>query len=138
MNAREYLANIEYLDGIIRGKISEIRQLRWLAESCTVPTDREPGTSSGVTDRVGEIVAKIYDLESELSEIVAEYIQKKQECVSLIESIRPPIYYTVLHKFHVEGKSLVEIAEEIGYEYHYVCDLHRKAIAEVQKKLDEK
>lgn len=138
MNAREYLEQIKMLDELINNKLVEVCQLRCLATSCTAPTDREPGGSSGVSDRVGNIVAKIVDIQAETDEAIDRFIDLKRECISIIESVRPPIYYTILHKYHIQYMSLVDISEEIGYEYHYTCDLHRKAIAEVQKVLDER
>ena len=138
MVAREFLEEIQMLDQLIENKNAEIYQLRALALSCTVPTDREGSGASGVSDKVGNIVAQIYDLERKIVDIVDEYLKKRQTCIDLLESVRPPIYYSILHKYHIQYKSLVQIAEEIGYEYHYVCDLHRKAVAEVQRILDER
>lgn len=145
MNAREYLEEIEYLDGVIQGKLDEVRQLRDLAESCTAPTDKEP-TSSGVTDKVGNIVSKIVDLQNETNDILDSFIDKRQERIKVIEGIKKPLYYNILHKHYIGVKfnddtqtwymSLQDIAEDLGYSYSHICTSHLEALAEVQRVLD--
>lgn len=138
MNAREFLDEIQMLDQLISNKTEELLQLRTIATSCTVPTDRDGSVSSGVSDKVGNLVAQICELEKQILDVMGDYLKRRKECIEVIESVRPPIFYTILHRYHIQYKSLVQIAEEIGYEYHYVCDLHRKAVAEVQRILDER
>lgn len=92
--------------------------------------------SGGVSDRVGNIVAKLVDLENETNNIIDRYIDLKQDCIKLIESVKNPLWYTILHKYYIQYKSLVQIAEEEGYAYQYVCEVHLKALAEVQKILN--
>ena len=156
MDAREYLEEIEYLDGVIRGKLDEVYQLRCLATSCTAPTDREPGGASGVSDRVGKIVAKIVDLQDETNDMLDAFIDERQARIKVIEAVKKPLYYTILHKHYIGVKrvgneptwygdvedeptwymSLAEIAESEGYSYSHICDCHRRALAEVQLILD--
>lgn len=146
MIARGYLEEIQHLDGVIQGKLVEVYQLRCLAVSCTAPTDKEPGSASGVTDRVGNIVSKIIDLQNETNDILDEFIDKRQERIKVIEGIKKPLYYRILHKHYIGVKydddaptwymSLQDIAEDEGYSYSHVCDCHRRALAEVQRVLD--
>lgn len=146
MIAEEYLNEIKMLEELITNKVSEIYHLRCLATSCTAPTDREPGVTSGTSDRVGKIVSKIVDLQDEYSEIVDRFIDEKAERIKVIEGVKKPLYYTILHKHYIGVKysedeptwymTLSEIAEATGYSYSHVRDSHRKAVAEVQKMLD--
>ena len=148
MNAREYLEQIEYLDKLINNKLSELYQLRCLAVSCTAPTDREASGSSGVSDRVGKIVSKIVDLQAEYHEIVDRFIDEKTDRIKVIEGIKKPLYYTILHRHYIGVKyaedsptwymSLQDIAETEGYSYSHICDCQLKALAEVQRVLDER
>lgn len=146
MNAREYLEEIEYLDGVIQGKMAEVYQLRCLAVSCTAPTDREPISASGVSDRVGNIVSKIVDLQNETNDILDELIDKRKERIKVIEGIKKPLYYKILHKHYIGVKfdddtptwymSLQDIAEDEGYSYSHIRASHQQALAEVQRVLD--
>lgn len=153
MDARSYLEEIQLLDEMISNKSSEIYQLRCLATSCTAPTDREPSGKGGASDRVGnivaKIVAKIVDLQNKYNEAVDRFVDAIKERVKVIEEIRKPLYYTILHKHYIGVKleddkpdtptwymSLADIAEVEGYSYSHVCDYHRKALDEVQRVLD--
>lgn len=145
MNARDFLERAQFLDELIHNKTEEAFQLRCLATGCTAPTDREPMGSGGVTDRVGNIGAKLADLERETSEIVDRFIDERQEIIRVIEKVEKPLYYTILHKHYIGVKydaeptwymSLAEISEAEGYSYSHVCACHQSALSEVQRILD--
>lgn len=146
MDARSYLEEIQLLDEMKNNKSSEIYQLRCLATSCTAPTDREPSGKGGVSDRVGNIVTKIVALQDEYYEAVDRFVDARKERVKVIEGIRKPLYYTILHKHYIGVKvdedsptwymSLADIAEVEGYSYSHICDCHRRALDEVQRVLD--
>ena len=147
MTAETYLDRIRILDERIQGKVEEIYRLRCLAASCTAPTDREPCTPSGGSDRIGNIVAKIVDMQNEYADLVDAFLDEKAERIKVIEGIQKPLYYTILRKHYVGVKqgedaptrylSLAEIAEAEGYSYPHVCECHRKALDAVQRILDE-
>lgn len=82
---------------------------------------------------VGDLVAKIIDLESEITSLTNEYIEKRTEIIRTIDSVENSVLYEILFKRYVEGKSLNIIADEIGYAYPWTRQLHLSAIAEVQK-----
>jgi hypothetical protein len=138
MNADEFLKQIEKADKIISNKIYEVQKLRLLAVSTTVPTDREVVQTSGVSDKVGNIVAKIIDLECEINDLIDEYVDLQRECIGVIESLESPLQYTVLHKHYVQYKSFAEIAEEEHYSYDGIMKVKRKALEQVDAILNEK
>jgi hypothetical protein len=131
MNADEFLKQIERADKVISNKLYEVQRLRVLAVSTTVPTDREVVQTSGVSDKVGNIVAKIIDLENEINELIDEYVDLQRLCISIIESVKNPVQYTVLHKHYVQYKSFAEIAEEEHYSYDGIMKVKRKALEQV-------
>ncbi len=89
--------------------------------------------TSGSHDMVGDLVAKIVDLESEITALTNEYIERRTEIIRTIDSVENSVLYEILFKKYVEGKSLGVIADEIGYAYQWTKSLHLTAIAEVQK-----
>lgn len=133
MTAKEYLQQIEILDELIEAKQVELFQLRRLATSVTVPTDREAVQTSGTSDKVGEMVVKIVDLENEINEMIDDFIDRKIKCINIIDQIKPPLYHKVLHKHYVQYKPLTDIASEISYSYQYILEIHAKALQEVEK-----
>ena len=138
MNADEFLKQIERADKVISNKLYEVQRLRVLAVSTTVPTDREAVQTSGVSDKVGNIVAKIIDLENEINELIDEYVDLQRFCIGVIEAVKSPVQYTVLHKHYVQYKSFAEIAEEEHYSYDGIMKVKRKALEQVDAILKEK
>lgn len=138
MTTEEFLQQIERADRTIDNKLSEIYRLRCLATSITVPTDREAVQTSGVSDKVGQTVAKIVDLENEIDSLIDDYIDIRQQCIKVIEMLPDPLQYTVIHKHYVQYKTFVEIAEEENYTYQWILKVHNRAIKEISKILKKK
>lgn len=137
MTAKEYLQQIEILDELIEAKQAELFQLRRLATSVTVPADREAVQTSGTSDKVGEIVVKIVDLESKINTMIDEFIDRKSNCINIIDQLQSPLRHKILHKHYVQYKPLTVIASEIGYSYQYILEMHQKALQEVEKILSK-
>ena len=132
IEAQKYLEQIAKDDKIIQNKFVEVYQLRCLAESITAPMGTEPVQTSGVTDKVGNIAAKIVDLENEINELIDRYIDDKQERIKVIEQIDNPLQYSILHKYYVQGKKIAEIAAEEHYSDVHIIRQHKKALQKVQ------
>lgn len=135
MTAKEYLQQIREMESIVKNKMVELYQLKCLATSITAPPDREAVQTSGISDKVGDIGARIVDLEREIMAQIDEFIQKKQECIDIIERVRPlnDIQYNILHKKYVGNKTLREISEEECYSYDYIRELHGEALKKVME-----
>lgn len=133
MTADEFLKQIEKYDRMIDGKLSELYRYKCLVTSVTVPTDREAVQTSGVSDKVGNIVAKIVDLENEIDDIIDEYIDTRKRCISVIEMLKDPLQYAIIHKHYVEYKSYAEIAAEECYSYVWIMTVKDKALREVER-----
>lgn len=136
MEAREYLQQIAKDDKVIQNKCVEVYQLRCLATNITAPMGTEPVQTSGVSDKVGNITAKIVDLEKEINELIDRYIDDKRERIKVIEQIDDALQYNILHKHYVQGKSFTEIAEEENYHPVWISKNHALAIEKVQNILN--
>lgn len=133
LDARVYLQQIARDDKLIQNKCVEVYQLRCLATSVTAPMGTEPVQTSGVSDKVGNITAKIVDLEAEINQMIDKFIDDKQERIAIIEQVNEPLQYNILHKHYVQGKKFREIAEEEHYTEVYISKQHQKALKKVQK-----
>lgn len=139
MTADEFLSQIEKYDTLIDGKLNERQKLWCLATKVTASFDREAVQSSGVSDKVGDIGAKLVDVEREIDEIVDFYIDIQRECIEVIERLaNKPLMYKVIHKHYVEYMSYAEIAEEEHYSYTWIMEIRDRALREVEKILQEK
>lgn len=139
MTADEFLSQIETYDSLVEGKINEREKLWLLATKITIPTDREVIQTSGVSDKVGNIGAKLADVERELDAIIDEYIDIHRECVSVIERLADkPVEYAVIHKHYVLYKTFVEIEQEEGYSYQGIMKIKERALKRIEGFLREK
>lgn len=138
MTADEFLQQIATYDSLVDGKISERDKLWELVTKITVPTDREAIQTSGVSDKVGNIGAKLADVERELDEIIDEYIDIQRECVKLIGRLADkPIEYRVIHKHYVLYKTLVDISQEECYSYDGIMRVKSRALKRIEGFLRE-
>lgn len=135
-SVKEYLEYIEKADALIKNKCVEVYQLRCLATSITAPTDSESIQTSGVTDRVGNIVPKIVMLEKEINQLIDEFVDEKARRIQLIEMLESTIEYDVIHKKYVQYKKLTEIAIEKGYAYQSIVEIHGKALNHLSKHME--
>lgn len=133
MNADEFLKQIERADTLIDSKLSELYRLRCLVTSITVPTDREAIQTSGVSDKVGNTVAKIVDLENEIDDMIDEYIDTRNKCIGVIEQLKDTLQYKVIHMRYVEYKSYVEIEDELNYSHQWIMEVRRNALREIER-----
>lgn len=139
MTAEEFLNRIATYDSLVEGKINEREKLWLLATKITVPTDREAIQTSGVSDKVGNIGAKLADIERELDDLIDEYIDIQKECISVIEQLSDnPIHYNIIHKHYVLYKSFAEISLEENYSYDGIIKAKNKALSRIDAILQEK
>lgn len=133
MTAKQYLSQIEILDRRIQNKLSEEYQLRSLATNVSVSNNSERVQTSGSGDRIGNIVAKIVDVQSETEKLVDEYLKQRSDIIQTIEDIEALNCYELLFKKYVEYKTLNDISEEMGYSLQHIKRLHGQALEEVRK-----
>ena len=138
MTADEFLKQIERADTLIDSKLSELYRLRCLATSVTVPTDREAVQTSGVSDKVGSIVAKIVDLENEIDDMIDGYIDTRNKCIRVIEMLTHSLEYKIIHMHYVQYKTYTEIEEELNYSHTWVMEVRREALKKIEKIINEK
>ena len=89
--------------------------------------------TSGTKDHVGDTIVKIADLQQEIAKDISEMSDIQQEVSSTINSLDNSLYSQLLHKKYVEYKSLVTVADEMGYSIQHIRSCHLKAIESVRK-----
>ena len=136
LKAEKYLQQIKKADARIQSKLVEVYQLRCLATKVTAQMGTEPVQTSGISDKVGNIAAKIIDLENEINRLIDKLIDDKQERIAVIEQVDDALLYTILHKHFVQYKKFTTIAEEEHYSEVHINNQYKKALEEVQKILD--
>lgn len=142
-STEEYLNQISRLNRSIDNKLIELAQLKELAYGISSITVGEKVQSSTNYDKIGNACAKIYDMENEIDKIIDDYVDSKNHIISQIESIEKEIYYEILFLRYVKKNkddrrySFEEIAIEINSSYRNTTRLHKKALAEFERKFGD-
>ena len=129
METKQYLNQILRLDRQIENKLAEIYQLRTMAESITVATDKERVDSSGDKDKLGCIMARIVDMEREVDKMV----DKRCDIVAQIDGLEDTESYDVLAKVYILDRDLKAIAIEKSISYKTFSRLYKKALKEFEE-----
>ena len=133
METKQYLSQISRLDRMIKNKISEISQLRELLMSVSAVSVDEKVQTSPNFDKIGSSFCKISEMEDNLNLLIDEYVKKKNEIISQIESIEDEISYEILFARYIEKKTFEKIADEMMYSWRQIIRLHGKALQEFEK-----
>ena len=136
--AQRYLEQVEMLDAIIKNKLIEQRQWKEIALGITANMDGERVQSSGSQSRMADAVEKCIDMEAEIDSLVDRLIDTKREVIQTIEQVDSPIWYNILHMRYIQYIDLQGIADHYGEEYSWATTTHGRAIANVQKILDQR
>ena len=126
MTAKEYLEQYRRLKIEIDSKTEQLEELRGLAESVSHSTGT--GGSGGTSDKVGKTVAKIIDLENEISCQIDKLLELKKEIESTIAKVEDPVLRQILTLRYINGNTFENIAEKMFYTYKWVCVLHGNAL----------
>lgn len=138
MEAIEYLEQIKTLDAKINSDIEELAQLEALATKTTSVLGGERVQSSGSQQKMADYVAKIVEMKMQIEEEIDAYIDFKKEARHVIWECDADCI-SLLHKRYFLFRSWKRIAAEMGKSKQWVSDgLHQRALAQVQRILDER
>lgn len=131
MTAKEYLSQYRYLNDSINAKLAQVEELRRKAQSVG------GGNSNGVHnpmpyDRIGEITAKIVDLEAEINSEIDRLVDMQREIKSSITTVSEERLRALLEYRYINCMTLEEIAVKMNYSYKQICRLHGKALLDVR------
>ena len=63
------------------------------------------------------------DCFKEMMSVVFEEQEKQKKIVEQVELVEFP-YKNILYKVYIQGKTLVKVADEMGYDYKHICYKH--------------
>ena len=133
MTAKQYLSQISRLNKMIANKLSEIYQIKSMALNISVLNEEDKVQTSGSKDRIGDMVAKMVDLEKEAQSYVDAYTDLRRKTIMQIDSMPKETHYKVLFSKYIEDKTFDVIAEEMGYSWRQVIRIHGAALTEFEK-----
>lgn len=128
MKARDYLGQAFRLDQRINSKIEQVRSLNDLAAKCTSTITGMPGNPNKGKDSIGDIIAKIVDLQEEINRDIDALVDLKAEIYSVIRAINNVECQTLLELRYLSFMRWEEIAVQLNYGMENIYRLHRKAL----------
>ena len=130
MTAKEYLTQYRTLNDSINAKLGQVAELRRKAQ--TVGGGSEGARSSAPYDRIGEITARIVDLEREINDEIDRSIDAQREIRAAIATVPEARLRTLLEYKYINLLALDETAVRMNYSYPQICRLHGRALARVK------
>jgi hypothetical protein len=145
MDAYTFLERVKDADAKIDAKRAEERELWAIATSVTQSNDGMPHTT-GVSDKVGNIIHKIIEAQNRTNEQIDRYIDIRDDVIRHIEML-PLKQYTVLHWLYVRKRdrreknqswyyTWREVAENIGCTEQNLANVRKRAVRNLQKIID--
>lgn len=108
----EWLERVAMLDELIELKQAESDKLWGIATRTTANMDGMPH-GCGVSDPVGNAVAKLVDLARETDALIDMCVNHRTAVISALEKL-PEKQYIVLYWHYVHRMTLEQIAEKLG------------------------
>ncbi len=131
VDAKAYLKQVKLCDTRINNKLDDLSVLKSIALKVTPSLSHAPGHSSGGQDKVGDVIAKIIDLEADINRTVDELVDKKREISAVVDQIQNPDQLSVLYKHYFQFETLEQIACDMHMTYRNVCYIHGRALQKV-------
>lgn len=135
MRAKEYLRQLGWLRRKIDSaeqQLEEMRKDRSYIKAGSGGEVKVQTSSSGTSAALTEI-ERIVDMEAKLAVDIEHYHSLKRTIVSQIDQLSDDRHREILLLRYVEGMSLDEVADEMGYSYDWVQHMHGYALLEFQK-----
>lgn len=126
---RKKLENYRWTKIKIEDRLKELEEKKANVNKLVASYGGEKVSSSRLNeDGIAERLVEILDNTKEIENILSLWNLELTEIEKAIYSIEKPVYQVILYKKYVLNKSIEDIADEIGYEYKYVCRLHGLAL----------
>lgn len=138
IDAKEYLKQVQLYDVHIDGKLQDLETLKAMATKITTTLKLDAAFGSGNQDRLGEVVARIVDLQNEINQAVDDFVDLKRDVNAILDKITNPDQLQVLYKRYFEYKTWEQIACEMHMTFRNACYIHGDALKSVAAILERK
>lgn len=131
MTAKEYLNRYHELDASINSLCDELAHWRAIATRIT-PPDKFNGRSVTPSDKVGQAVAKIIDLENRINAEIDVLVDMRDDIRNTISAVDDARLRQVLVSRYINFKKWEEIAEIMHTDLRWIYRLHGKALQKIK------
>ena len=128
MTAKEYLAQIRRLDGLINSKLAILSTLEASATSTSAVTEVEPVSHTRNVHALQDTVVKIMELREEINSDTDALVDLREEVQRVIHRVDDARCQTVLILRYVWLKPWKDIAAALSYSVRAVYKVRDRAI----------
>lgn len=129
---REDLKNYKYTQEWIKDRTEHIEEYKSSITNITSILSDMPKGSRQVEDSIAEKVAILLDDVNDILKVVLEEEQRQKEIIEQLNKVEQP-YRLILEKVYIQGKTLVTVASEMGYDYKHMCKMNGIALNKFDK-----
>ena len=129
MNAKEFLQQIKKIENELTMLEHEINDL--YSPISAVRFDNVPGVPD--YDATLHIVERITELQSVYSARMAELIERRKECLEVIQQMHNANAQSVIYCRYVQMMNFRAIARKLVYSRERIMQLHREGLHEVEQ-----
>lgn len=130
MKTNEYLGLAVKFERMVTNKINELERYKSLTTSITTDAQSERVQSSGDKDRVGNLVAKIVDLQSEIDNLLFF----RSRIIKQMESIDDSDEYQIIYSKYIDGCTMNEISRNINLSRTQVYRKYEQGMRNFERK----
>lgn len=130
---REDLKNYKYNQEWIKDRLEYIEELKSTVTNISAVLSDMPKGSRKVEDSMAEKLATLIDSVDDVLARVTIEDNKQKAILEQLEKVEQP-YRLILEKVYIQNKSLVRVADEMGYSYRDLCRKNGIALNIFEKK----
>ena len=134
--AKKTLQSVRILDIRIDAKIAEIAQLKDMVTKVT-PTLTGVTIPSGNSDKIGDAVSRIVDLQNEINADIDAYVDAKRSVSGILDRITDADQLQVLNKRYIQYKQWETIATDMNMTLRNVHYIHGSALKTVSEIMND-
>lgn len=120
---------------LLKEKEDDLEELITRATKITTELSDMPKGTPQLQDRMAELASQIVDMKNEKYGQIIKMYKTKKQIEDKIDLLEQP-YRNILYFKYIKGKNLTEVANVIGYNYKWTCEMHGHALKKY-KELDK-
>ena len=124
---REDLKDYKHNQEWIKGRLEYIEEYKTSITNITSVISDMPKGSKEIQDSMAEKIATLIDNVDELLARIVREQEKQKRILEQLDKVEQP-YKLILEKEYVQGKKLVTVASEMGYNYEYMKKINGIAL----------
>jgi hypothetical protein len=137
MNAKDFLSRARLLDEQVQSKLMQVESLKSIACRVTTVYGAKPVTRTRNVSGMEDVILSLTEAEEELNGKIDELVSAKLRISTVISRVEDPILQLILERKYLEFQPLTRIGAKLKVTTRWIRELHRRALDEVQRILDE-